>query len=73
MRSLRSVITVLLLHMACQIHIHEMLELRNRNLPVCPMKYVWYWSHLSTVATDGRYKKKTFAGPSRNYFEKKEK
>ena len=41
------------MHMACHDHTHEIPERGPNNLPVCSMKDVQCWSHMSTLTTDG--------------------
>ena len=50
--------------MASYAHTHEISGPRQNNLPMCPMKDVRYWLHMSTLTTDGNYIK-VFAGPFR--------
>ena len=38
-------------------HTHEISGRGHNNLSVCPMKYVRYWSHMSTTTTDENYTK----------------
>ena len=39
--------------MACHAHTHEISGLRHNDLLVFPMKVVGFWSHMSTLITDG--------------------
>ena len=56
-------------HMACHAHAHETSRRRHKNLPVCPLKDIRFWSHMSRRTTDRNYFK-TFASPYRNNDEK---
>ena len=56
-------------HMACHAHAHETSRRRHKNLPVCPLKDIRFWSHMSRRTTDRNYFK-PFASPYRNNDEK---
>ena len=40
-------------------HTHEISGYRDINLPLCPIKDLRYWSHLSATTTDQNYIKKS--------------
>ena len=42
-------------HMAFHAQAYKILGLRHNNQPKCPMKDIWYWSHMSTLTTDRNY------------------
>ena len=44
--------------MTCYALTHEISGRRRINLPVCRMKNLQYWSHISATTTDGNYIKK---------------
>ena len=42
-------------HIACHAHAHETSRRRHKNLPVCPLKDIRFWSYMSRRTTDRNY------------------
>ena len=54
------------------IHAHEISDRRHSNLLACPIKYLWYWSHVSAATNRGTHTK-MFCQSVQKHYRKKEK
>ena len=48
-------------HMACHALIHKISERKHNDLPVCIMKHIRYWSHVSMETVGRRHTRKFFS------------